>query len=177
MPCLRIGSGTLALSYSLRIVQSPYFLCVCCYSIVGLWLCLCGRVVSLWNSGDGLCWVEGRVVFTVYASSCVVVSVVVCVMAVCDDSACFVFSYCVVGCGMAGCGGVWSRCVSSSSLFFSSSSSLLVVFGGVRAQLCEHARYPRTPLCSLVVFLPLLSFSLPAFLCVSSFLLLWNGGG
>lgn len=27
------------------------------------------RVVSLWNSGDGLCWVEGRVVFIVYTSS------------------------------------------------------------------------------------------------------------
>ena len=27
--------------------------CVCCHSIVGLGLCLCGRVVSLWNSGDG----------------------------------------------------------------------------------------------------------------------------
>lgn len=27
--------------------------CVCCHSIVGLGWCLCGRVVSLWNSGDG----------------------------------------------------------------------------------------------------------------------------
>lgn len=26
----------------------------------------CGRVVSLWNSGGGLCWVEGRVVSTVH---------------------------------------------------------------------------------------------------------------
>ena len=37
-----------------------------CYSIVGLGVCLCGRVVSLWNSGDGLCVVEGRVVSTVH---------------------------------------------------------------------------------------------------------------
>ena len=44
------------------------------------------------------------------------------------------------------------------SVFSSSSSSLLVVFGVVRAQPCEHARYPRTPLCSL---LSLLSFCVP----------------
>lgn len=35
-------------------------LCVCRHSIVGLGLCFCDRVVSLWNSGGGLCWVEGR---------------------------------------------------------------------------------------------------------------------
>ena len=39
---------------------------VLCHSIVGLVPCLCDSVVSLWNSGDGLCWVEGRVVSTVY---------------------------------------------------------------------------------------------------------------
>ena len=60
----------------------------------------------MWNSGDGLCWVEGRVyclLSTVYTSSvlwcasqwCVVV------MAECGDSACLVLSHCVVGCGMA----------------------------------------------------------------------------
>ena len=40
--------------------------------------------------------------------------------------------------------------VSSSSLLF----LFVLVFGVVRAQLCEHARYPRTPLCcpfSLIV--------------------------
>ena len=57
---------------------------------------------------------------------------------------------CVVGCGMAVvCEGVWSRCL-SSSLFLPCSSTLLLlfvlVFGVVRAQPCEHARYPRTPL-------------------------------
>ena len=39
-----------------------------------------------------------------------------------------------------------------------------VVFGVVRAQLCEHARYPRTPLCSLFLlfaFSSLLFFSAP----------------
>lgn len=55
-----------------------FFLCVRCHSIVGLGLCLCGRVVSLWNSGDGLCGAEGRVVSTVN-SSCVVVCVSACV--------------------------------------------------------------------------------------------------
>ena len=45
--------------------------------------------------------------------------------------------------------------------------SLLVVFGVVRAQLCEHARYPRTPLCSLVVFSPFFSppFFVPRLSC------------
>ena len=33
--------------------------CVLCHGIVGLGLCFCDRVVSLWNSGDGLCWGEG----------------------------------------------------------------------------------------------------------------------
>ena len=88
------------------------------------------------------------------------------VMAVCDDSVCLVLSHCVVGCGMAvgGCESVWSRC-----LFFSSCLSLLfvLVFGVVRAQLCEHARYPRTPLCSLVVFSLLFSppFFVPRLSC------------
>lgn len=38
----------------------PFSLCVCCHSIVGLGLCLCGRVVSLRNGGDGLCGAEER---------------------------------------------------------------------------------------------------------------------
>lgn len=68
-------------------IVSPLLLstvCVLCHSIVGLGLCLCDRVVSLWNSGDGLCWVEGRVVFIVYTSLCCGVHLNgVC----CDDSA------------------------------------------------------------------------------------------
>ena len=31
----------------------PSALCVCCYSIVGLGVCLCVGVVSLWNGGGG----------------------------------------------------------------------------------------------------------------------------
>lgn len=38
----------------------------------------------------------------------------------------------------------------SPPFLLSSSSSLCVVFGVVRAQLCEHARYPRTPTCPLL---------------------------
>ena len=57
---------------------------------------------------------------------------------------CLVLSYCVVGCGMAVvCDGVW---------------------------LCEHARYPRTPLrlscCLLVFFLFFLFFSPPPFFTI-----------
>ena len=66
-------------------------------------------------------------------------------------------SSCVVACVSVWCVccGLWNGgggCVVSllAFLFFpsssSSSSSLSLVFGVVRAQLCEHARYPRTPL-------------------------------
>lgn len=65
---------------SSRVVHSPFSLCVCCHSIVGLGLCLCDRVVSLWNSGGGLCGVEGRGGSIVYMSSCVVCVSVVCVL-------------------------------------------------------------------------------------------------
>ena len=63
-------------------------------------------------------------------------------------------------------------CVSPSS-FFLSLLLFVLVFGVVRAQLCEHARSPRTPLClrpvvPLLFSSPLppffLSLSLPAFL-------------
>ena len=84
--------------------------------------------------------------------------------------------------GKAGCVMAWDEC--SLFLFFSFSLFLLLlvlVFGVVRAQPCEHARYPRTPLrlpccllCCLLCFV--LSSLLPAFLRASPFLLLWNGG-
>lgn len=53
-----IGSGTFTLLCSP--LCCPTLRCVCCHSIVGLVPRLCDGVVSLWNSGDGLCWVEGR---------------------------------------------------------------------------------------------------------------------
>lgn len=58
--------------------------------------------------------------------------------------------------------------VSSSPFLFTSSSLLLfvLVFGVVRAQLCEHARYPRTPLC-LRLIVPLLFFLRLVFLFLS----------
>ena len=142
----------LALSYSLSYCPVP--LCVLCYSIVGLVLCLCDRVVSLWNGGDGLCWVEGRVVSTVYRSL----------------STLYVL-WCVFQCGVLWNGGGVGRvcslfvCLLCLSLLL---PLLLLVFGVVRAQLCEHARYPRTPLRSpcclscLLFFVPRLS-SCPAF--------------
>ena len=55
-----------------------------CHSIVDLVLCLCDRIVLLGNSGDGLCWVEGRVVFTVYTPSVLWCTSQRCVC--CDDS-------------------------------------------------------------------------------------------
>ena len=59
-------------------------------------------------------------------------------------------------------------CLSLLSVFL---FFLVLVFGVVRAQLREHARYPRTPLCLRLV-IPLLSSSLslcPAFLLGSPF--------
>ena len=55
-----------------------------------------------------------------------------------------------------------SCCLSSSSLCLPLLLFVLV-FGVVRAQLCEHARYPRTPLrlpCCLLLFASLLRSSL-----------------
>ena len=139
--------------------------CVCCHSIVGLVLCLCGRVVL------------GRRACGVYRLHIIVCGVhlrgVCIVMAVCDDSACFVLSHCAAGCGMAACEGVWSRCSSSSS-----SLLFVLVFGVVRAQPCEHARYPRTPLCPLFVLSLLFFLSAPRRSSCPAFLLLleWRGG-
>lgn len=129
-----------------------FCLCVLCHGIVGLVLCLCGRVVSLWNSGDGLCRAEGRVVSTVH---------------------CQFFMCCVVGCGMAvGCArGVWSRRLSSS---FSSLLSLRVgVRGSARAALRARTLSPNTIVsstyCSSSLFsaprLSSLLFHFPLFLC------------
>lgn len=62
--------------------------------------------------------------------------------------------------------------------------SLLLVFGVVRAQPCEHARYPRTPLCLRPIvlsslFLFLFSPRPPFFFFLSLlvFPFVWNGDG
>ena len=105
MPRL-VGSGALYCSTPLCVVlfllHRPTLQCVCCHSVVGLGVCLCGRVVSLWNSGDGLRW---------------------------GGMAMVVRGVCLVP--------LPPRL-----------SSFVLVFGVVRAQPREHARYPRTPLCS-----------------------------
>ena len=61
---------------------------------------------------------------------------------------------------------MWSRRLSFSFLCLPLLLFVLV-FGVVRAQPCEHARYPRTPLCSLVVCSPLYSppFFVPRLSC------------
>jgi len=129
-------------------------------------LCLCDRVVSLWDSGVDLCWWKG-VWYLLSAHHCVVVCVsAVCVMAV-RVSSCRIVLWVME----------WRGVVSSLVFLFSLSFFLLLflfvlVFGVVRAQLCEHARYPRTPLhltcCLLCLVLSCLLCS-PPFFC-------WNGG-
>lgn len=146
----------------------PLPLCVRCHSIVDLWLCFCDRVVSLWNSGDGFVgWKGVWCLLSTVNSLCVV-----CVFQ------CAVLSCCVVGCGMTVACEVSLLVSSPLSAFLPlvfpccvlSCLPLVLVFGVVRAQPCEHARYPRTPLCFLVAFLSSLVFCAPPF-CV------WNGGG
>lgn len=65
-PVFGLGLAFCVVLLPLVLSSPPSPFCVCCHSIVGLGLCLCGRVVSLWDSGDGLCWVEERVASTVY---------------------------------------------------------------------------------------------------------------
>lgn len=88
-PRVRIGSSPFILFLSLlRCLSSPPLplstVCVLCHSIVVCVLCLCDRVVSLWNSGGDLCGAEGRVVCGVWCALSTL-------YALC----------CVVGCGMA----------------------------------------------------------------------------
>ena len=133
-----------------------FSLCVCCHSIVGLVVCVCGGVVSLWKSGGGLCC-GGRAV--VRGGVCTPLMLWCVSRGVCDGSACLVLSCCVLwwNDGARGVCGL----VSSLPL------PLVLVFGVVRAQLCEHARYPRTPLCFLVFLLLFSLLLLPAFLLLS----------
>lgn len=60
MPVFESGPALCIVLLPLVLSTPPF--CVLCHGIVGLVLCLCNRVVSSWNSGGGLCWVEGRVV-------------------------------------------------------------------------------------------------------------------
>lgn len=95
------------------------------------------------------------------------------VMVVCDGSVRLVLSHCVMGvewrCVWV-CGLVALSSPSSSSSF----SFLLLVFGVVRAQPCEHARYPRTPLCSLFLLFALSFLFLSSAPRLSSVCLEWR---
>ena len=167
IPRLRVGAGTLHCSTPSHVVQSPSSLRVLCHSIVGLGLCLCGRVVSLWNSGDGLCRAEGRVgvgVVCAVNSSCVVVGVSV--WRVC----CLV----VLCCGLWN-GGVCGLVVCLPLL--SSPPFLLLgvgVRGSARAALRARTLSPNTIVFSLLIVF--LLFQSPLFFHHPLFLLLWNGG-
>lgn len=137
-------------SYCEWVVSFSSPLCVHCHSIVGLGWCLCGRVVSLWDSGGGLCG-GGRACGMWCLLSAVNSYVLrcVCFSVVCVLSCCAVLW--VVEWRWGGLVAYLSRFVfllSFPFLFF-----FVLVFGVVRAQLCEHARYPRTPLCSFVALL------------------------
>ena len=151
--------------------------CVCCHSIVGLVLCLCDRVVSLWNRCDGLVGRKGEwcLLSTLHVLWCVF-QCVVCVVLLC----------CVVGCGMAGCEGVWSRSfvflvvLSSSSFCLPLLLLVVSVRGSARAALRARTLSPNTivlPRCFVLFRLVSSCLSLPAFLRTPPFLLLWNGGG
>lgn len=106
---------------------------------------------------------------------------------VCDDSACVVLLCCGLwnGGGVVWCEGVCGlvACLPLLPLLSILSSSSLLVFEVARAQPSEHVRYPRTPLCSLVVFSSLCSSFLyaPPFFSPISLLAppfrVWNGGG
>ena len=151
MSCLWIGYGTLHCPTPFRIVRPPFSLCVCCHSIVGLGLCLCDRVVSLWNNGDDLCGAEGRVVSTVH---CQLFMCVACVSGWC--ACCLV----VVCCGLWNGGGLVA-CLPLLSVFL----FLFLFVGGVRgsARAAMRARTlsPNTIVfscCLLVLSSPLLAF-------------------
>lgn len=156
----------LALCYSLSYCLAPPFsFCVCCHSIVGLVLCFCGRVVSLWNSGVDLCGAEGRVVSTVncrFFMCCGVCFSVVCVLS----------------CGLRN-GGVWggvlSCCLSSSSLCLPLLLFAVGVRGSARAAVRARTLSPNTiASSSCCVFSSLLCS--PLFFAIRlSFC--WNGGG
>ena len=145
--------------WALYFFPSPFRLCVCCHSIVGLGLCLCDRVMSLWNSGDGVWGAEGRVVSTVY---CLLLTLHVLWCAF-QCGVCVVLLCCVVGCGMAVDAGV-----SLVFLFLSLPLLCVGVRGSARAALRARTLSPNTIvfplLCSLFSSLlyPRLS-SCPAF--------------
>ena len=68
VPAFGLGSPLHIVLPLLHSLSSPLPLPLFVFSVTACWfvVCLCDRVVSLGNSGDGLCRVEGRVVSTVH---------------------------------------------------------------------------------------------------------------
>lgn len=137
-------------------------------------LCHCGMMVMVYAGRKGV-WCPlsiHRCVVVRISAVCVVMR---CVMTV-HVLSCRIVLRVVEWRWWGGC--VWSRRSSSSSssfclllLLLLSLLFLVLVFGVVRAQPCEHARYPRTPLCLLFSLL----FHSPPFLTIRlSFLLEWR---
>ena len=161
----RLWAGRLCVVlFPLRCLASP----LCCL----LWVEKCGGEVWWWNRVP-LC------------SPCVApVLHCVCCHSIVGLGLCFnvrVVSLWNVGGGLcsgrrAVGGGVFVA-VHSSLSFLLSFFPFVLVFGVVRAQLCEHARYPRTPL-RLSCCLVLSSLLLHCFSLLSAFLVgvEWRGG-
>lgn len=136
-PRVRLGLASCIVLFPL-FLHCPTLRCVCVryHSIVGLASCVCDRVVLFGVACGDYCLLSVVDSFVLW---CVVVVVV------------RVMPHCVVGCGMAGRGEGVCGLVACLLFLFFLFFLFVLVFGVVRAQLCEHARYPRTPLCSLVL--------------------------
>ena len=142
------------------VLSSPPSLFV--FAVTACWLG-CVIVTGLCHWGIAVMVCVGRkgvwcLLSTVYTSSCVVCVSVVCVITV-RVLSCRIVLWVVEW---------WwcEECVVSSFVFFLSVFFFLfvLVFGVVRAQPCEHARYPEHHCVSLVVCFACLVFSRPAFL-------------
>lgn len=151
--CPPVSDGVLSFALSSSPPFLPHRLCSLSQH-VGSVVRLCDRVMSLWNSGDGLCGAEGRVVSTVY---------------------CLLFMCCGVRFSGVGCGMAVGVCVSLLVLLFppsSSSSSRVGVRGSARAAMRARTLSPNTIVFPLVVSLSSLLFSAPRFSSRSAFLCL-----
>ena len=113
--------------------------------------------------------------FTRHNMSGVCLSVMGCVGGACLVLSCRIVLWVVEWRWCDGCV-VFVACLSCSLSSLLLLLLLLVVFGVVRAQPCEHARYPRTPLC-LSCCLSSLLFSLCSTFLYRPLFCVWNGGG
>ena len=97
----------------------------------------------------------------------------VCIPPCCDDSACFVLSYCVVGCGLwnGGVGWVCGLFVSLLCLLLFSVSLVVGVRGSARAALRARTLSPNTIVFPLLLALFSLLFPAPRLSSFLAFLL------